>query len=145
MATQKYARLDANGMALEICDADALATHEPTLAATFIACPSGTRDGATFLNGYWTAPVDPGAEAPVPPMVSPPTFFMLFTVEEETAIRAAASANPEIATWLRRLDDPRLKDVDLALASVQAGIAAAISIAGSPSSRVAEILTGVLQ
>lgn len=148
-----YARLDADGVAIEVCDAAALATHEPVLRATFTPCPDGTLPSSTCAAGVWTPPAPVPPPVFVPPTVSTNTFFELFTVDEETTIRAyAAGPNPgapALATWLRRLDVLNAPDVVLSLTSVQNGIRTALTVTGLSGSgldaRVAEILTGVLR
>jgi hypothetical protein len=73
-------------------------------------------------------------------VVDVPTFFMLFTIGEETSIRA--SQDPGVKVLLQRLDHPATKAVNL---SLQANIAAINYLAAQgliTEARAAEILTG---
>lgn len=141
----KFTRLDAHGVAIEVCSAEAHATHEPTLAATFIECPDSVTAGATLISGTWQAFVPPEPPAPRPPRVTPPQFFLLFTMAEQVALEGLRSSTPWLNLFFKRLEDPRLTEVDLSLESVQGGVAQALALVhtGDTSARVAEVLTGV--
>ena len=56
-------------------------------------------------------------ELPTPPNLSPVQFKMLFTSLERIAIKAARASDPVIDDAYDLLDDPRLTEVDLTLAS----------------------------
>lgn len=94
-------------------------------------------DGLTFLDPTGEAYV---LTAPTTPVIDVPTFIMRFHPAEELAIRA--SADPMVKLFLSRLDDPRVKSVNLEHPSVQ-GAVSCMATVNPPliaPARVAEIL-----
>lgn len=134
-----------NNQAVDVVTANPATLFFPTLAAQFVVVPDGTVNGATFAGGVWTNPtvVTPPAPTPVYPTVSVPTFKSLFTFQEEMAIEA--SADPLVKTFLGRINDPRVTQVDLGLSSVQQGIQYLVTLSILTAARVPQILTGVPQ
>lgn len=151
----KFARLDAAGVVQEVCDAHALATHEPKLAATFVACPDEVVPLSTFIDGAWTiytppaAPVSPATL----PLLTPMTLYMAFTPAERIAIKT--SEDPmvkefwdmyQLSVKLGTQTDPNLVSVREALAylAAPANPGPGGGILGSPE-RVAQIMAGIPQ
>lgn len=54
---------------------------------------------------------EPAPQPPAPRPITAIEFSLRFSVEESIAIRA--SADPAVKEWVRRLDDPRLLEIDL--------------------------------
>lgn len=97
-----------------------------------------TVDGLTFMD---PAGGDYVLTAPTTMVVDVPTFMMRFHPDEEIAIRASEDAY--VALFRRRLDDPRVKNVNLAHPSVQGAVMYMALVAAPPliaAARVAEIL-----
>lgn len=145
---EKYARLDADGVVQEICTAEALATHEPNLAATFVACPDGMESGATRnTDGTWAAYVPP-AVAPEPlPLITPMTLYMAFKPAERIAIKASTDAMVmefwamyQLSVQLNKPTDPNLVSVREALNYLAGGAGILAS-----TDRIAQIMAGVPQ
>jgi hypothetical protein len=85
-----------NGLVIETCTDAALATHVPSLQATFIACPSAVQSMWTFVSpDSWSPPSEP-TPAPVPvaySLLSPMAFYLAFTPTERMKIKALASVS----------------------------------------------------
>lgn len=130
----KYARIDAAGVIHEVVGAEALATFNPETAALF----RPVEDDAV--------PAPAARPAPRAPTVTPPQFFMLWTVAEEVQLEALAETDAVVRTFLKRLNDPRLTEVDLSLQSVREGVKYCLGKIGADvAARAAEILAGVLK
>lgn len=145
MAT--WARVISNAV-VEVVSTDPTTIFHPDVAKLFQVVPDGTKVGATFSAGVWTNPPTPPAP-PAPPTIYPklavPHFWLCFTPQEESSIRASADAVVKIL--LRRLDDPRTEFVDLNLPSIQNAITylSTTSPALIAPARVPQILAGQLQ
>lgn len=143
----KFARLDANGYVIESCDAAALATHEPILRGEFVPCPDVVNQGSRLVGNVWQAPVPVEPPIQMYPLIPPPQFYWLFTIEEQLSIETFKQTDDMIKLFFKRLDDPRLQAVDLNLASVQEAIKYTLNkchVSGFDG-RFAEIMTGVLR
>ena len=79
------------------------------------------------------------------PKVSPVQYKLLFTVQERIAIATAKATDPVLQDLYGILDDPRLTEVDLNLASTQGALDYLISQGLIEADRKAEILTGELK
>lgn len=149
---QKYARLDESNIVIETWSDGELTPFDiftPALAEAFHECPDEVGQLWTLntQDWSWTPPVTPEAPAVIPPKMTPVEFLLLFSPQERVTIRQAAAIDPAIADFLSIIEHPRLREVDLALASTQQGIEYALTVAGSPNvqDRKAQILTGVIQ
>jgi hypothetical protein len=60
--------------------------------------------------------------APIPPIVSPVEFEMLWSVQELIGIADLRKTNEVVDMFMKRLENPKLTEVNLALQSVQDGI-----------------------
>lgn len=112
---------------------------DPSVQDLWTAVPADTVVGSVLDGEDWTHPPAPPAPDIV---VDVPTFFMLFTVAEEAAIRASADAG--VGALLRRIDHPATKNVNLSLQANKDAIAYLAAKQLIQSARVAEILTGVV-
>jgi hypothetical protein len=83
--------------------------------------------------------------APVPPKVSPVQFMLLFTSAERVAIKTARATDPVIDDWLDIIEDSRLTEVDLGLASTAQALDYLVSVSLLTEGRKIIILTGQLQ
>jgi hypothetical protein len=150
-----YAR-NVGGQAIDVTTTDPATIFHADIAAQFIVVPAGTETGAMLVNGVWVNPPAPApAPAPtiIPPIVDVPTFYSLFTIQEQMAIEG--STDPIVATAWKRFTDPRVTFVNLALGSVQNLLAYFSTTNQQPAvtpaatyiqpARVAQILTGVPQ
>ena len=70
-------------------------------------------------------------------------FWELFTVEEEAAIRLKGTTDAPTGAWLRRLDDPRTVQVNLAFPSVINAITYVAGTIPLAPGRLAQILAGI--
>lgn len=101
----------ANGNPAELFHPD-IAVHYDT------DVPDDAMNGAELINGVWVNPIVTAVEiAVIPPKLSPIEFKMLFTSQERIAITALKSTDAIIGDAFMILDDPRLTEVDLSLAS----------------------------
>lgn len=133
--------------------------YHPSLACTFVHVPDNIQDGWIFTpsTNTWVSPTPPVIPMPIPPplILSTPDFWLCFTTAEEIAIRAAGVGNPTatppiasdetIATWLRRLDDPRTLTINLSLAGIAEALTYLTSKGLLASGRQAQILAGTAQ
>ena len=91
---------------------------------TFESRPVYSRSaGAWMVDGLGFMDPDGDAwtlTAPTTTVIDVPTFIMRFHPEEELAVRA--SQDEIVKLFLRRLDDPRVKNVNLAHPSVQGAV-----------------------
>jgi hypothetical protein len=121
------------GYLVGVFDGEGTPENSTTLAPIYF-------EGKTpqFLNGAW---VDLSA----PPVIDQNTFFLLFSVSEEVAIKKLVSDEPdsELAVWWGRLSKADAKTVNLGLKSVQAGLTNLVTLDVLTHDRLAEILTGV--
>lgn len=145
----KYARIVSN-TAVDVRMKSPDGCFHPEISAQFVAVPDQVEDGWTLIDGVWAAPVivvpvEPAPVAVIPPKVSPVEFKMLFTAQERIAIRAARASDPVIDDFFDILEDPRLTEVNLALASNQQGLGYLESLGLLSHGRAAEILTGVIR
>ena len=93
----------------------------PDLAAQFTACPVDVAAGWRVDGGDYSPPEPPSEAPPIQTLViDVPTFIMRFHPPEELAIRASDDAF--VGLFLRRLDDPRVKNVNLDHPSVQGAV-----------------------
>lgn len=88
-----------------------------------------------------------------PPVISPVEFEMLWNVQELIGIAGIRKDNPVVEMFMKRLENPKLTEVNLALQSVQDGIGYTLGCLASATviapddiaERFAEILTGVVK
>ena len=144
----KFARLDGAGTVIETFEHETLLpsdTHIESIADEFIPCPSTVESGWSKAGENWTPPAVVTPVAPRRTVVTPPQFFLLFTIAEQVTLEELRPTNKALDLFFRRLEDVRLTEVDLSLGSVQDGVTYAMSLChtGDASDRVAEILTGV--
>lgn len=150
-----YANI-VNNIAVDVSD-DPAAQYHPDIAAQFVEVPDEVEAGWVLSDdGAWSAPVapdpqpEPGANAVV---VSTVHFKLLFTAVERITLRKLREADPGVDDFFDIIDDPRLVEVNLGLASTQNGIkyaVAALVKAGAINSadaetRIAEIISGKMQ
>ncbi|MES2729912.1 MAG: hypothetical protein V4621_07460 [Pseudomonadota bacterium] len=148
---KKFAR-NVDGRAadvIEIESAEQIAErYHPSIAEQFVEVPTGTLSGATLVAGKWINPepvAAPVAPAAKPPSVTPPQFFMLFTLAEQVVLEEKRDGIKELKLIFKRLEDPRLTAVDMSLDSVQDMIKFSLSLMYGPATvitRFNEILTG---
>lgn len=150
-----YARILDN-IAVEIANDPASQFH-PDIAAQFVEVPGEVLVGWLLSDdGAWSAPVavDPQPEPELKPVVvSTVHFKLLFTAVERITLRKLREADPGVDDFFDIIDDPRLVEVNLGLASTQNGIkyaVAALVKAGAINSadaetRIAEIISGKMQ
>lgn len=122
----KYARI-VNNTAVDVRTESPAGCFTPNIAAEFEEVPDQVENCWTLSGNTWSAPVIPEPVpvepvAPVPPKVSPVEFMLLFTSTERVAIKSARVTDPIIDDFLDILEDPRLKEVDLALGSTQGAL-----------------------
>ncbi len=114
-----------NNAVRDLCPGNPDELYHPDIAALYdTEVPEGTKQGVTLIEGVWTNPVIPEPVAPepvvpVPPKLTPVQFKMCFTPQERIAIKAARATDPVLQDAYEILDDLRLTEVDLTLASVQ--------------------------
>lgn len=87
-------------------------------------------DGDTFY--------EPAPPPEQPRLITAIEFTLRFSVPESIAIRS--SADPIVREWIRRLDDPRLLEIDLNRQEVQEGIAYLVTSELLTQLRAEEIL-----
>lgn len=81
---------------------------------------------------------EPAPQPPAPRPITAIEFSLRFSVEESIAIRA--SADPVVKEWVRRLDDPRLLEIDLERQEVVDGLNYLVTEGLLTAVRVQEIL-----
>lgn len=105
-------------MSWTLTRADTGETHSFAVRPTFEARAGGWQAGFLFFadptGDTWTLTV------PTTNVVDVPTFIMRFWPQEELDIRASEDALVKL--FLKRLDDPRVKNVNLAHPSVQGAV-----------------------
>lgn len=149
-----YANI-VNNIAVDVSD-DPATHYHPDIAAQFVEVPDEVQQGWVLGDdGAWSAPVIESAPEPVAvrPSVSPVEFKLLFTAVERITLRKLREADPGVDDFFDIIDDPRLVEVNLGLASTQNGIkyaVAALVKAGAINSadaetRIAEIISGKMQ
>ncbi len=94
-------------------------------------------DGHWFRNG--TTPT-----APIPPKLTPVQFKMCFTPQERIGIKTVRETDPVLQDAYEILDDPRLTEVDLTLASVQGLIDYLGALNLMTSERIEQVKAGVV-
>ena len=150
-----YANI-VNNIAVDVSD-DPATHYHPDIAAQFVEVPDEVQTGWVLGgDGSWSAPVavDPQPEPEVKAaVVSTVHFKLLFTAVERITLRKLREADPGVDDFFDIIDDPRLVEVNLGLASTQNGIkyaVAALVKAGAINSadaetRIAEIISGKMQ
>lgn len=150
----KFARILPNGIVAEVCSAAALATHEPILAATFIACPDNvTQNSSRNADNSWTIFVPPPVVT-VLPLLTPMTLYLSFTPAERIAIKKSADpmvvefwATYQLSVQLGTMIDPNLMSVQDGIGYLARPTSAAPPGPGilASSARVTQILSGAPQ
>lgn len=144
----KYAWIE-NGQIRDIAHGDPAEIFHPDVAAHYTALVPDDAENCDAWDGETlTKPAAPGSvapAAPIPPKVSPVEYKLLFTVQERIAIAQAKATDLVLQDLYSILDDPRLTEVDLALASTQAALDYLTAKGLIADDRKAEILTGELR
>jgi len=146
-----WARLDAEGVVIETTPVDPAGRYEAYLVWEQV--PGEVTPGSQRLaDGTWEIkeiPIIPIPEAPAPlprvVIVSPVEFKLLFTAQERVAIKTARTTDPVVDDFFSIVDDLRLTQVNLSLASIQQALGYLASLNLLTPDRVAEILTGELK
>jgi hypothetical protein len=130
----------------DLCAGDPFALFHPDVAALYdTEVPDDACSGDGWVNGELVKP-EPVASAPLPPAtppkVSPVQFMLLLTSAERVAIKAARATDPVIDDWLDIIEDPRLTEVDLGLASTDQALDYLVSSNLLTEQRKSAILTG---
>lgn len=118
----------------DICDGDPFDRMPAEIAALFDTdVSSDAAPGDGWVDGQLVKPEPvtlPPAPEPVvvPAKLSPVQFMLLLTSAERVAIKAARATDPVIDDWLDIIEDARLTEVDLGLASTQDALAYLVSI-----------------
>lgn len=139
-----------NNAVRDLCPGNPHELYHPDIAALYdIEVPEGTTQGAMLVEGVWTnpvipEPVAPEPVAPIPPKLTPVQFKMCFTPQERIAIKAARATDPVLQDAYEILDDPRLTEVDLTLASVQGLIDYLCTLNLLTTERIAQVKMGVV-
>jgi len=134
----------------DICHGNPVELYHPDVAVFYDTdVPANAENGDGWVDGKLVkpelpAPVDPPAATTTYPKVSPIRFMMLFTSTERIFIRAAVATDPVIADWWSIVNDPRLTEVDMGLASVQGALDYLTSESLLAEGRKDQILTGVV-
>lgn len=118
-----YARIIDNIVAETVTQDPALIFH-PDLAAQFAAVPESVERGMIHdpETDTFALPPAPEPQPATPPRVTAIEFKLCWTSPERVHLKAATETDPVLADFWGLVDDPRMTTVDLALASVQAGI-----------------------
>ena len=116
----KKARI-INDVAVDVIAGNPADFFHPDIASQFVSVPDDVQAGSRRVGLVWNDPevVVAPENVVIPQKLTPPQFKMCFTVTEEIAIDTLAATDPVVRTALKRLDDPRLTEVDLGLQSVQ--------------------------
>jgi hypothetical protein len=115
----EYARV-VNDVVIEVVDKDPAGLYHPDflVALPFIEVPDGTEVGATLVEDTWVNPTPPPPPPPPPappaPTITVQDFWRLWSMPEWLDAVALGEKIPEIELLLTRLDDPRVKTVELA-------------------------------
>ena len=141
-----------NEVIRDICQGNPDELFHPDIAKLYDTdVPDDAANGDGWVNGQLVkpepAPTPEPTEppAPIPPKVSPVEFKLLFTSPERVAIKAARATDPILDDFYDIVEDPRLTQVDLALASVQSALDYLTALGLIAEGRKAEILLGVPQ
>lgn len=144
-----YARI-VDGCAVDITTEDPKTIFHEDIAAEFATVPDGTGHGDRVdADGNWTKAPPAADIVPqhVAPVVTPAQFKMLM-LAELPEILPLKSSDDVVSAFFNVVDDPRLTEVDLSLASVQNGIKYCLMKIGRNDAqitqRMSEILRGVL-
>ena len=148
----KYAWIE-NNVIRDIASGDPSDTYHPNIAALYsVKVPDEASNGDSFADGYWSARVVEDSTtvvekpaAVIPPKVTPLQYKLLFTPMERVAINSAKGSDPLLEDLFSILDDLRLTEVDLALASTQESLDYLEYKGLLASGRKAEILTGQIR
>lgn len=153
----KFARV-VDGVVVDMATDPVSQFHE-SIASEFVEVPTNVAKGWRLVDEVWQAPqadaVDAGQAVR---KVTPPQFKLLWEPAERIAITRIRRSTDEDQADLRDsfedffsiVDDPRLTEIDLTLASVQVGVTGVLQVlhaAGVVADievRKAAILSGLL-
>ena len=151
----KYARIK-NNRVVDIAT-DPNSQFHPVLAAEFVEVPEKVGRGWSLgEDGSWTAPPEREPKPktkPRPPKVSAIEFKLLWTPAERVALNKLRETDEMLADFWALVEDPRLTQVDLNLASTKQAVTYAVEklvevgeiSEDSKESRKDEVLSGKLQ
>lgn len=151
----KYARIK-NNRVVDIAT-DPTSQFHPDLAVEFVEVPEQVGRGWLLgEDGSWTAPPERGPKPetkPKPPKVSAIEFKLLWTPTERVALNKLRETDDLLADFWALIEDPRLTQVDLNLASTKQAVTYAVEklveveeiSEDSKESRKKEVLSGKLQ
>lgn len=138
------ARMDADGVVIEICSDAAVKTHNPDLAGEFVGCPEWVKPNDTYIDGNWIA-APPAPPAPVLiPKMTPMTLYLAFTPNERVRIKKSVDAmvNDFWDTFKIQLDQGHMIDPNFpSLVESVTHLAGPVGVLTSPD-RIAQILNG---
>jgi hypothetical protein len=149
--TNLYARV-VDGVVIEVCDGETLATHVPSLQAQFQECPDDVAANWTFVApSTWTAPVAPTPPAARYANLTPIQYYNAFTAAEAIAIKT--SNDPVVQEIWYRLQTAitasgNVPIIDPNSTPVQAGLTYLSTASPTPyiqPSRIPQICAGVAQ
>lgn len=148
----KFAWIENGDTVRDVCQGGNPADcYTPQIAALYnTEVPDHIVNGAKLVEGEWVNPTvpEPGPapepEPPAPPKLSPVQFKLCFTAPERVAAKALIETDALLADFWSILDDPRLQEVDLGLASTQAGIDYLVSLGVLTVERGAQVKQGIV-
>lgn len=109
-----YARIDGNGLVLEVIQGDPAKQFHPDLAKAFQPVPAEVKAGWVKSGSNFTAPAPtPEPEIPEPPKQPLPKseFLAFLTRAERTALRGARDTDPVADDFLLMLDETGVVDL----------------------------------
>ena len=157
----KFARMtdandDGDRLVIDLIDGDPAERFHPDIAGEFIEVPDLTTRLSSKNGQMWTHPEEPAAVDPVPQfrtLVSRVEFKMLFTIQEQVAIRMARaySGTGEQELVLKFtldalydvLDNPQMETLNIETSMVVGGLAGLAQAGLITEARRAEIALGV--
>lgn len=145
-AMTTYARI-IGGSAIDVTTEDPKTIFHEDVASQFVTVPDTVENGDRIdSDGVWSK-FAPAIVTPAPVIVTPAQFKMLM-LADLPEILPLKSTDDVLMAFFSVVDDPRLTEVNLSLASVQNGIKYCLQKIGRTDAQIAqrmsEILSGVL-
>ena len=135
-----------NGKIRDICPGNPKELYHPDVAKFYTSdVPDEAENGDLWDGDKLTKPeivIVVPEPVPLHPKVSTVEFKLLFTSQERIKIKAAKETDPVLADFFEIVEDPRLTQVDLGLASTQGAIQYLAGQGLIDQARVNEILLG---